>query len=387
MKPFVFRGKRICAFVLCLLLALGAAPGVSAAGITQDRTPIFSGNPMLDYMAGVILNSIPTDGLTTDAQKIAAVYDWIIRNCDREGRGTETYFDRAYLEANAEQWGALYDSLYLQGKIRYHYDMYVSYLAEDMAMYRIGTCAHYAALLNVLLERLGYETYLVAGEFINNDGSRVEHKWNIVLVDDQFYWLDVRMDHSAYERTGRVSHTYFMKTDTDEWAKKHVWDREGYDLDIEISTTEQEYARIKAGTAGAARPNDVVLLVDGQTATLGAYEINGNNYLKLRDVALLLEDVDSPCHFGVGYDAATSTVTIQSGLTYTRIGGEYLGSGLRVRACTPTASATRYNGQPVELDAYEIAGSNYFKLRDLGALIGFGVDWDEQTQTVILTTW
>ena len=220
MKPFVFRGKRICAFVLCLLLALGAAPGVSAAGITQDRTPIFSGNPMLDYMAGVILNSIPTDGLTTDAQKIAAVYDWIIRNCDREGRGTETYFDRAYLEANAEQWGALYDSLYLQGKIRYHYDMYVSYLAEDMAMYRIGTCAHYASLLNVLLERLGYETYLVAGEFINNDGSRVEHKWNIVLVDDQFYWLDVRMDHSAYERTGRVSHTYFMKTDTDEWAQK-----------------------------------------------------------------------------------------------------------------------------------------------------------------------
>ena len=386
MKPFVFRGKRICAFVLCLLLALGAAPGVSAAGITQDRTPIFSGNPMLDYMAGVILNSIPTDGLTTDAQKIAAVYDWIIRNCDREGRGTETYFDRAYLEANAEQWGALYDSLYLQGKIRYHYDMYVSYLAEDMAMYRIGTCAHYASLLNVLLERLGYETYLVAGEFINSDGSHVEHKWNIVLVDDQFYWLDVRMDHANYERTGSISHTYFMKTDTDEWAKKHSWDREGYDLDIGITTTEQEYARIKAGTAAAARPNDVVLLIDGQTATLGAFQINGSNYLKLRDVALLLEDVDSPCHFGVGYDAATSTVTIQSGLTYTRVGGEYLGSGLRVRACTPAASRVVCNGQPVTLDAYEIIGSNYFKLRDLGTLLGFGVDWDEQTQTVILTT-
>ena len=56
---------------------------------------------------------------------------------------------------------------------------------------------------------------------------------------------------------------------------------------------EQEYARIKAGTAAAARPNDVVLLIDGQTATLGAFQINGSNYLKLRDVALLLEDVDS----------------------------------------------------------------------------------------------
>ena len=169
-------------------------------------------------------------------------------------------------------------------------------------------------------------------------------------------------------------------------GKKHSWDREGYDLDIGITTTEQEYARIKADTAAAARPNDVVLLIDGQTATLGAFQINGSNYLKLRDVALLLEDVDSPCHFGVGYDAATSTVTIQSGLTYTRVGGEYLGSGLRVRACTPAASRVVCNGQPVTLDAYEIIGSNYFKLRDLGTLLGFGVDWDEQTQTVILTT-
>lgn len=385
MKQLGLRGKRVCAFILCLLMAVGTAPGLLAADITQDRTPIFSGNVILDYMAGVILNSIPTDGMT-DAQKIAAVYDWIIRNCDREGAYGEPYFDMAYLKANAEQWGALYDSLYLQGKIRYHYDMYVSYLAESMALYRVGSCAHYASLLNVLLERLGYETYLVAGEFINSDGSHVEHKWNIVLVDDQFYWLDVRMDHANYERTGSISHTYFMKTDTDEWAKKHSWDREGYDLDIGITTTEQEYARIKAGTAAAARPNDVVLLIDGQTATLGAFQINGSNYLKLRDVALLLEDVDSPCHFGVGYDAATSTVTIQSGLTYTRVGGEYLGSGLRVRACTPAASRVVCNGQPVTLDAYEIIGSNYFKLRDLGTLLGFGVDWDEQTQTVILTT-
>ena len=67
-------------------------------------------------------------------------------------------------------------------------------------------------------------------------------------------------------------------------------------------------------------------------------------------------------------------------------GASAAAAGSAAGTCTPTASAIRYNGQPVELDAYEIAGSNYFKLRDLGALIGFGVDWDEQTQTVILTT-
>ena len=34
--------------------------------------------------------------------------------------------------------------------------------------------------------------------FVNNDGSTYEHKWNYVLVDGQYYWLDVRMDHAGY---------------------------------------------------------------------------------------------------------------------------------------------------------------------------------------------
>lgn len=385
MKPFAAAGRRLCSFVLCLLLIACAAPGAQAAAIVQDRTPIFSGDPYVDYMAGVILNSIPMTGMS-DTQKIAAVYDWIIRNCDREGAAEKAYFDVNYLNAHADEWNQLYDSLYKQGKIRYHYDWYVSYLAYDMAMYRVGSCAHYASLLNVLLERLGYECYLVAGEFINNDGSHVEHKWNVVLLDDQFYWLDVRMDHANYLRTGSISHTYFMKTDTAAWAKKHEWDQEGYDLDIEISTTRAEYQRIAAGTAGIAKPHDSYLLIDGEAATLGAFNINDNNYFKLRDIALLFEEVDSPCGFSVGYDPATATVSITSGGSYFREGGEYLGTGLRVRACTPTTTPILVNGQPVQLTVYQIAGSNYFKLRDLGDLLGFGVDWDESSQTIILTT-
>lgn len=385
MKRLSCGGKRLVSLLLCLLLVGTAVPGALAAGITQDRTPIFSGNAYLDYMAGVILNSIPMNGMT-DTQKIAAVYDWIIKNCDREGGRGQPYFDTAYLEANVEQWAELYDSLYAQGKIRIHYDMYVSYMAEDMALYRVGTCAHFAALLSVLLERLGYETYLVAGEFINNDGSRVEHKWNVVLLDDQFYWLDVRMDHASYVRTGKISHTYFMKTDTNAWAKKHVWDMEGYDLDIEMSVTQAEYARIKAGTAAAARPSDTAILVDGTSALMGAFQIDGSNYLKLRDVAKMLQDVGSPCQFSVDYDASTATISLRKGGSYVTVGGEYIGSGLRVRACTPTSSTLLIDGQPVHLTAYEIAGSNYFKLRDLGAALGFGVDWDEQSQTVLITT-
>lgn len=375
-------GKRLCSLFLCLLML---TPTTLAAGVRQDRTPIFSGDVFVDYMAEVILKSIPTDG-KTDAQKIAAVYDWIIRNCKREGEYGDPYFDIDYLNAHGEEWADLYNNLYAQGKIRVHYDMYVNAFASDMALYRMGNCAHYSALLNVLLEHLGYETYLIAGAFINSDGSHVEHKWNLVLVDDQFYWLDVRMDHASYARTGSISHTYFMKTDTAQWAKKHEWDQAGYDQAIGISATQAEYRRITNGAAAAAVPNLSPIYVDGAPTMLSAFTIGGSNYFKLRDVALLLSQQSSPYRFSVDFDVQSPTILLTRGAEYEPQGSEFQDAGLRVRACTQTTTPILLDGEPCRPAAYQIAGNNYFKLRDLADIFGFGVEWDEQSRSILITT-
>ena len=57
------------------------------------------------------------------------------------------------------------------------------------------------------------------------------------------------------------------------------------------------------------------------------------------------------------------------------------------------AVPTRDKGQIVYVDntrvyptGYNIADNNYFKLRDIGKLVGFGVDYDEATQTVEIST-
>lgn len=57
------------------------------------------------------------------------------------------------------------------------------------------------------------------------------------------------------------------------------------------------------------------------------------------------------------------------------------------------ATPTRDMGQSVYVDdtrvyptGYNIEGNNYFKLRDIGALVGFGVEWDSATQTVEINT-
>lgn len=57
------------------------------------------------------------------------------------------------------------------------------------------------------------------------------------------------------------------------------------------------------------------------------------------------------------------------------------------------ATPTRTKGQSVYVDTtrvyptgYNIKDNNYFRLRDIGQLVGFGVDWDETTRTVVITS-
>lgn len=62
-------------------------------------------------------------------------------------------------------------------------------------------------------------------------------------------------------------------------------------------------------------------------------------------------------------------------------------------AVSVPANPTREIGQEVYVNdtrvyptAYNISGNNYFKLRDIGKLAGFGVDWGGETQTVELSS-
>ncbi len=53
---------------------------------------------------------------------------------------------------------------------------------------------------------------------------------------------------------------------------------------------------------------------------------------------------------------------------------------------TPSTQEFFVDGQRVELEAYAINGNNYIKLRDVGRLVGFGVDYDAATNSVQIST-
>lgn len=133
-----------------------------------------------------------------------------------------------------------------------------------------------------------------------------------------------------------------------------------------------------------ARTTSSAILVNGKAVAFEAYNINDNNYFKLRDLACALSG--SSKQFEVGWDGTNNAVNLYSGKAYTPVGGELAPGKTGTPAVAPSSSAVYLDGKKLSLKAYTINGYNYFKLRDVGAAVNFGVDWDGPANTVSIDT-
>jgi hypothetical protein len=88
--------------------------------------------------------------------------------------------------------------------------------------------------------------------------------------------------------------------------------------------------------------------------------------------------------FDVTWDNEERIVSILSGISYSDEDGVLAAIGEEARQFIPTTARFFIDYVEYALDVYSIEGYNYFKLRDLGRLIGFDVDWVEDTRTVII---
>ena len=121
------------------------------------------------------------------------------------------------------------------------------------------------------------------------------------------------------------------------------------------------------------------IMLDGKPVQIAVYKINGDNYFRLRDLAAVLSGTKA--QFEVKWDGAQQRIDLIEGQPYTPVGGENSAFVAPAQASLTTAAVCR-SGQPLELTAYQIAGNNFFKLRDLAAAMDFAVVWDEQARTV-----
>ncbi len=138
-------------------------------------------------------------------------------------------------------------------------------------------------------------------------------------------------------------------------------------------------------TPKQAMPTTSSVIVDGSAVSFEAYNIDGNNYFKLRDIAMTLSGTQK--QFNVGYNSENNSISLTFGQPYDVVGGEMSLSGeTSTKTAVPTTSNIYLDGQKIELTAYFIDGNNFFKLRDIGTEIDFHVAWDDSTKTIGLDT-
>ncbi len=135
----------------------------------------------------------------------------------------------------------------------------------------------------------------------------------------------------------------------------------------------------------SAQPTKSTVTVDGKAVAFQAYNIGGNNYFKLRDLACALRDGGKP--FEVTWDAAQGAIVLTTGQPYTVVGGELTASAA-TSALTAAPSSALLVADELQraCKAYTIGGNNYFKLRDIAAIVDFSVEWDGSTQTISIDT-
>ena len=139
----------------------------------------------------------------------------------------------------------------------------------------------------------------------------------------------------------------------------------------------------------APKPKSVVATTlkvkfNGVYQNMEVYNIDGNTYYKLRDIAALMRGTSA--EFSVDFNIDTKTIYTWTPGTYTLVGGELQTGTDKSKSCIASPWTLCVNGLPESCYIYNLANNNFFKLRDLGSALGFIVDYDSANRTVLISS-
>lgn len=131
-------------------------------------------------------------------------------------------------------------------------------------------------------------------------------------------------------------------------------------------------------------PQYASLKIDNNEYTVQSYNIQDHLYFQLRDMAGLLTNTKS--QFDTLWDTDNNTIKIITDTPYTSTGDTGPGQQFIEAEALPSQASITLNGQALQMEAYNIQGYTYFKLRDLALAVDFSIDWQEDQRQVIIHT-
>lgn len=159
-------------------------------------------------------------------------------------------------------------------------------------------------------------------------------------------------------------------------------------ISSEVETAAQASAETDLPVARATTlkvvPSTHHVEVNGEAVNPQAYNIDGYNYFKLRDLAYLLNG--TTMSFNVTWDSSKNAVNLISGQAYTVVGGEMTVASTTSLHVQESTSKVLLDGSGVSIKGYNINGNNYYKIADVSSAIGFTAAYESTTKTVQIKT-
>jgi len=126
------------------------------------------------------------------------------------------------------------------------------------------------------------------------------------------------------------------------------------------------------------------VMVDGVDVKFDAYNIDGYNYFKLRDIAYAINGSEK--QFNTLWDDVNKCITLETKSSYVPAGGELSKGNGKSKIAETSTALLMMDGKYIEAEAYNIDGMNYYKLRDIARVIDFAVVWSETHNSIGIFT-
>lgn len=242
-------------------------------------------------------------------------------------------------------------------------------------------------MVHLMYEIFLEEAGVVVDKTLEDDGLQAGYtleftkpgEFKLFMMDNES--LDDRLGFNIIVTDGAVSEETVEET-VEEVTEETVEEpTEEVEEPVVEEPVEEE---VQVAETVTAVPTASKVLVNGEEISFDAYNIDGNNFFKLRDVATVVNGSEK--QFGVDWDNEKSAINLTSNSEYIAVGGELAeGDGVS-KTGTLNTSQIYKDDLETELTAYNINGNNYFKLRDLGELFNFGVLWNAEASTIEIDT-
>ena len=191
------------------------------------------------------------DDSMTDLEKAIALHEYLVLNCE-------------YDYAN-----------YLNGTIPG-----TSYSAYGVLVKRTAVCQGYALAYKYLCNQVGIDCYMVTSTAMN-------HAWNMIVLGEELYQVDVTWDDPTWDRIGRVSHSYMFLSDEQLTARKHHdWEVTiGSDV-VDLTATDTTYDNYFWGNASSQliRDGSDYYYTDDSTEQLTKYTASDQSTSMVADL-------------------------------------------------------------------------------------------------------